>query len=115
MNADEELFFSLRNSLNREPREPREKPRPARGHAAFACLVYFAVYPVFCTGTGFKVPCPECEQKATKAPNCSSSFPWFASVSKKVLMGGKIGRAPIRKSLSGGLRQRRRFRAGLRV
>jgi hypothetical protein len=29
--------------------------------------------------------------------------------------GGKMGRAPIRKSLSGGLRQRSRFRAGLRV
>jgi len=28
MNADEELFFSLRNSLNREPRGPREKSRP---------------------------------------------------------------------------------------
>jgi hypothetical protein len=34
---------------------------------------------------------------------------------QKSAPGGKIGRAPIRKSLSGGLRQRRRFRAGLRV
>jgi hypothetical protein len=34
---------------------------------------------------------------------------------QKSAHGGKIGRAPIRKSLSGGLRQRSRFRAGLRV
>jgi hypothetical protein len=34
---------------------------------------------------------------------------------QKVLLGVKIGRAASRKSLSGELRQRRRFRAGLRV
>jgi len=74
----------VRNSLNREPREPREKSRPARGHAAFACLVYFAVYPVFRIGTGFEFPCPECEQKAT---NCPSSFALFASLPKKCAWG----------------------------
>ena len=34
---------------------------------------------------------------------------------KSALGDVKIGRAPIRKSLSGGLRRGRRFRAGLRV
>jgi len=59
--------------------------------------------------------CPEYEQKVTKA---TKGLPLFVSLVcfcyKKVLMGGRIGRAPIRKGLSGGLRQRRRFRAGLR-
>ncbi|HXR03329.1 MAG TPA: hypothetical protein VN836_01305 [Verrucomicrobiae bacterium] len=51
--------------------------------------------------------------------NEGSELPLFVFLvcfcSKKVRMGGKIGRAPIRKSLGGGLRQRSRFRAGLRV
>jgi len=58
----------------------------------------------------------ECEQKATKA---TKELPIFVSLvcfcSKEVLMGDKIGLAPIRKSQSDRLRQRSRCRAALRV
>jgi hypothetical protein len=52
-NADEELFFSLRNCLNRETRETREKSRLAPGARGVRVFGVFRGLPGFPYWHGF--------------------------------------------------------------